>query len=105
MPPEGPELESQRELRKHWESEWSAALAVISGASAIEPITIDICQRPEEQDKFQKRAIEEQMGEVTKQIEREFEIAITDSSVRKASLVFLRAPEVLWMGDARHGFG
>ena len=48
MPPDGVELDAQRELRKQWDVEWTSSLAVITGTSSLEPIVIDIQHHPEE---------------------------------------------------------
>ena len=48
MPGEGPELDAQREVRKQWDIEWASSVAVITGTSSLEPVTLDILERPEE---------------------------------------------------------
>ena len=48
MPPEGVELDAQRELRKQWDIEWISSTAVITGTSLLEPVVIDIQNHPEE---------------------------------------------------------
>ena len=48
MPAEGPEVEAERNKRKEFDKEWPAMLAVLSGNTALEPITIEIEDRKEE---------------------------------------------------------
>ena len=38
MPPEGPELNGQREVRKVFDTEWPASVAVITGSLPVEPV-------------------------------------------------------------------
>ena len=48
MPPAGPELESQKEIRKKFDMEWPNMAAVISGNTSMEPLILDLVDKPEE---------------------------------------------------------
>ena len=48
MPPEGPELHEQRELRKMFDSDWTAISGVITGSTQIDPTIVDVNAKDEE---------------------------------------------------------
>ncbi len=45
MPPEGPELDAQRELRKVFDTEWPGSLGLLTGSTQVEPSIIDVCTK------------------------------------------------------------
>ena len=48
MPPEGPELDAQREVRKNTDQEWQNCLAVITSNTTLDPVSVDIFTKSEE---------------------------------------------------------
>ena len=48
MPPEGPELNEQRELRKTFDADWTVITGVITGSTPIDPTIVDVNAKDEE---------------------------------------------------------
>lgn len=48
MPPEGPEAESQREVRKLADQEWQNCLAVITSNTPLDPINMELVTKNED---------------------------------------------------------
>lgn len=70
MPPDGPELEGQRELRKTYDNEWPAAYSIITGSTLLEPVAIDICGKTEDVGPLETKAEDEILKEASTQLER-----------------------------------
>lgn len=74
MPPDGPEVNARRELRKAFDTEWPASQAVISGSSSIEPLVLEICQKGED-GKVQARQTPEVFKDSISHMERKYKIS------------------------------
>ena len=48
MPPEGPETDAQREVRKNADQEWQNCLAVITSNTALDPVNVEVFTKSEE---------------------------------------------------------
>ncbi len=84
MPPEGPETEAQREVRKAWDTEWNASSAVLAGT--LDPINVELSVQPEE-GSIQIRKEEDIFEESVTQLESEYWVRISSRTVN--SLMFV----------------
>ncbi len=48
MPPEGPELEAYKDMRKTFDTEWPSSAAMLTGSTPVEPIILEIGSKSEE---------------------------------------------------------
>ena len=69
MPPEGPELNAQREARKVFDTEWPASIAVITGSLPIEPFGVEICSQNDDSEKYEQRREEDIITEIVTHME------------------------------------
>ena len=72
MPPEGPELEAQREVRKNADNEWSNAVSIITGNTPIDPINVDLFTKAEEGGAVTKCAEEDMLKSTCLGLESEY---------------------------------
>ena len=73
MPPDGPELEEQRELRKQYDNEWPNIFNIITGSTSLEPVPIDTCLKQDDAS-VSVKSVEDMAKEATQSLERNYTI-------------------------------
>ena len=72
MPPEGPELQEQRDARKAFDTDWPTSQAVITGSTPIDPLVVNINTKEDETAALVVKSEDEMLGDAVVQLESKF---------------------------------
>lgn len=93
LPPDGPELEAQREVRKQYDTEWSNC--VIAMSALLEPVNLDLYVKTEEGE-ISTPDVDELLKQTVYNIESESSSAQCKAFSTRASTASIRVAAVIY---------